>query len=126
MANAWLGALAIVAACSSGTPPPSSPGTGAVTIETEHDANANTGKRVGVAGRAGNAKLGAVVTTEAGLVVYCGGVDQWPSELADRPVTAYGTLVRDDSHAATLGPGGDVSQGPRGAIWVLRNCESGK
>ncbi|MFT3694857.1 MAG: hypothetical protein QM831_17035 [Kofleriaceae bacterium] len=123
-------AFAVLAACSSGTePPPATPAgsaapvAGPATVNTADEAKANLGKRVGVAGKAGNAKLGAVVVTEAHLIVYCEGVPEWPKDVADKQVMAHGTLNQDASHEAKQDPSGEVSQGTSGPVWSLKNCE---
>jgi hypothetical protein len=106
----------LLAAC--GQPPKASP----TVIENHAHANENLGKHVGVRGTAGNAKLGAVIQTQAGLVVYCSGVEAWPPELDGKLVTAYGTLQQSDKNEAKTGPNGEVSQGTAGPIWLLANC----
>ena len=82
---------------------------------------ANLGKQVTVEGIARNAKIAAAVVA-ADLVVYCLGHASWPGGLSGKPVIAHGTLERTDEFAAKRGPGGEISAGTDGPVWVLRNC----
>jgi hypothetical protein len=123
-----------VISCSHPAPPPVISGsgsdvaapTGPAVITDEADAAANTGKRTGVKGKAGNAKLGGVLQTESGFTVYCGGVTEWPSDVNGKVVTAYGTLTHSDKFEAKHGSNGEISQGTSGPIWILENCQYDK
>lgn len=88
-------------------------------IVTDADgAKANAGKRVAVQGTARDAKLGGVILTN-GLVVYCLGVESWPSDVHGKPVTGRGKLEETTEFAAP----DDESAGTQGPVWVLRECE---
>ncbi|HEY0255007.1 MAG TPA: hypothetical protein VGC41_25950, partial [Kofleriaceae bacterium] len=92
----------------------------AATLSTDAEAHASIGKSVTVVGRAGNAKLGAIV--EAGeLVVYCRGMEAWPEKLVGTTVTVTGTLVQD--HSYEVQPGA-MTQGTNGPIWALQTCQA--
>jgi hypothetical protein len=84
-------------------------------------AQAQLGNSVDVKGTAGNAKLGAVITS-GDLVVYCDRLPQWSAELDGKPVTGHGVLEHRADAKAQQGPNGEISQGTNGPIWVLRNC----
>jgi hypothetical protein len=77
-----------------------------------------------VTGKALDAKGGAVVETDAGRVIYIGGLDAWPEDLFDKRVRVTGQLVRKAYlHEATVAPDGAISQGvPAGQLdWVLED-----
>ena len=84
------------------------------------EADRARGKLVRFQGIARNAKLGAVVQGE-GLVVYCKGMDSWPSDRVGKPVTVSGVLERTDAFKATVGPGGEIGQGTMGGDYVLES-----
>jgi hypothetical protein len=133
-ASAWPLAIAVavaVTACSSkprashgstagsrgaGSAAPSDP---PPPVVTDLDgAAAHTGKAVVVQGTAKNAKLAAAIVS-SGLVVYCLGVDGWPTDLANQPVHARGKLEQTTELAT---PDGGERAGTAGAVWVLRDC----
>jgi hypothetical protein len=87
-----------------------------VAIGDRAAADANVGKVVEVRGTAKNAKLAAVVMA-GDLVVYCLGVDSWPTKLTNGEVTARGKLEHTDEFAADLGTAGTA-----GKVYVLRAC----
>ncbi len=130
--EARLIAFAIVAACSSGggqapgpaNAPPVAPEPARVTIVSDvATASANLGKRVEVHGTARNAKIAAAVTA-GDLVVYCLGIDGWPTKVANTAVVARGTLEHTDEFAAGDSDG-EITAGTSGAVYVLRACEYG-
>ena len=84
-------------------------------------ARANVGKPVAVRGIARDAKIAAAVVAE-NLIVYCLGHASWPAELSGKSVLAHGRLEETDEFAAVHGPGGEVSAGTDGPVWVLRDC----
>ncbi|MEO8548360.1 MAG: hypothetical protein ABI678_00225 [Kofleriaceae bacterium] len=96
--------------------------TGPAVITDEADAAPNVGKRTGVKGTAGNAKLGGVIMTASHFIVYCGGVTEWPGDVNGKPVTAFGTLTQSAKFEAH-GSGGEISQGTNGPVWLLENCQ---
>jgi hypothetical protein len=69
-------------------------------------------------GKAGNAKLGAVVMLTDRVPVYCTPLESWPSDVNGKAVTAHGTLEHTDEFAAEGG-----GAGTSGAVWVLRDCK---
>jgi hypothetical protein len=90
-------------------------------VTDQATAGDNLGKPVEVRGTAVNAKLAAAV--KAGdIVVYCLGIDSWPTKLANTQVTARGTL-EFTSELAADSAGGVVSAGTTGKVYVLRACE---
>lgn len=135
-------ALLLVAACSSNQTPPAGPGpqssgsataaggegSGSATALAGSGASArveiadvaelepNRGKEVDVKGTARNAKLAAAIVLP-GAPIYCLGLDGWPSDVANKPVLAHGTLEHSDEFAAEGG-----AAGTSGAVWVLRGC----
>lgn len=113
-------------ACGSPTQPMhgSSPASeSSIVVVDRATTKAALGQRVTVHGTAQDAKLGPVVIARD-LVVYCfmAGVEQWPGELAGKPVAAVGTLEETDEFTARTGSGGEVSAGTDGPVLVLRNC----
>jgi ketosteroid isomerase-like protein len=76
---------------------------------------------VWVVGIAGNAKLGAVVTTGE-HVVYCEGRSAWPPELEGKPVVVEGTLATRSVPAPPVGLAGERSAGAEGAMSTLSPC----
>jgi len=123
----WLVAILCVA-CSQPAPATMSntDPTGPIKVVSLVDANANNGKLVAVYGKAGNAKLGAVIQTAGRLVIYCTGLSAWPAGVDGTYVNAHGTLEQNHSYEATHGPNGDVGQGTDGPIWTLTNCQYDK
>lgn len=131
-------ALLLAAACSGGksstTTTPAGSGDGVVVAGSSSDtgsaeaaaevavtdsasAAAAAGKLAAVTGKAGNAKLGAVVMLADRAPVYCRPLDAWPSEVSGKQVTAHGKLEQTDEFAAEGG-----GAGTSGAVWVLRDC----
>jgi hypothetical protein len=131
---------AATAACSSGgktgpTAPPNGSDTGSgsdmgsgsgsavaaqpaeVAVTDAASAAANAGKAAAVTGKAGNAKLGAVVMMSDRVPVYCRPLESWPSEVSGKQITAHGKLEQSDEFAAEGG-----GAGTSGAVWVLRDC----
>ena len=84
-------------------------------------ARANVGKPVAVRGIARDAKIAAAVVAE-NLIVYCLVHARWPAELSGKSVLAHGRLEETDEFAAVRGPGGEISAGTDGPVWVLRDC----
>jgi hypothetical protein len=123
----WLVAIVVVA-CSQPAPATMSntDPTGPIKVVSLVDANANIGKRVTVYGKAGNAKLGAVIQTAGRLVIYCMELEAWPAGVDGTYVTARGTLEQSHAYEATHGPNGEAEQGTGGPIWVLAHCEHDK
>jgi hypothetical protein len=88
------------------------------------------GQVVRVMGAAADAKLSAVVQTDA-LLVYCmvQGEDsllaesRWPEGVAGQQVEVTGTLVQSDQFTAGVGPDGAISQGTEGPILALVGFE---
>lgn len=125
----WLALAAFVAACSSGhgTAVTSGAGSGSAVaaapavITDAAGIAAHMGTHVALRGRAGNAKLGAVVMID-GSPIYCLGVESWPPALNGHDVTAHGTLEMSNQFAAKTDESGAVSQGTDGAVTVLRDC----
>ena len=77
-------------------------------------------RHVVVEGRAGNAKLGAVVSVGE-LPVYVDGLRRWREAAADRPVRVRGTLIRRHDK-----PGGtdNVSAGRWDPYYLLLEPDS--
>jgi hypothetical protein len=121
---------ALVAACSSrhGTSKTMA-GSSAVVTEppvTIHDADgakAQAGKEIAVAGTARDAKLAAAIVAEGDFIVYCLGVDSWPSSVSGKPIVARGKLEQTDELEGKLSADGAVSAGTYGPVWVLRGCQ---
>ena len=122
----WL--VAILVACSQPAPVTMSntDPTGPIKVVSLVDAHANVGKLVTVYGKAGNAKLAAVIQTAGRLVIYCMDLPAWPAGVDGTYVTAHGTLEQNRSYEATHGPNGEVGQGTDGPIWALANCHYDK
>jgi hypothetical protein len=102
-------------------PEPAAPGD-VVGIGTVDQAEAARGQQVSVEGLARNAKLGAVVVSDA-LLVYCldaeGGA--WPDEWNGKKVVATGTLEFTEEFVAPTDEHGAVSAGTDGGVYVLRS-----
>jgi hypothetical protein len=86
------------------------------------DANANLGKQVSIYGRAGNAKLSAIVQTEGNVVIYCLDTPAWPVGVDGTWITAHGTLEQHPEYVAKTDASGAISQGTGEPIWALANC----
>ena len=84
-------------------------------------ARAHRGKPVAVKGTARDAKIAAAVMADD-LVVYCLGLQYWPSGMSGKPVVARGTLEQTEEFTAKVGPRGEISAGTDGPVWVLRGC----
>jgi hypothetical protein len=95
------------------TPEPTAP----AVVTDLAGAEAAEGKAAEVHGTARDAKLGAAVVA-SGLVVYCLGVESWPSEVHGSAVRASGRLEQTEELAAP----DPTSAGTAGAVWVLRDC----
>ncbi len=127
-------ALLLATACSHPpTPKHDTPGSGAVAdgsgsaapvakkeavVTDAATAAAAKGLLAAATGKAGNAKLGAVVMLTDRLPVYCTPLERWPSDVNGKQVTAHGKLEQTDEFAAE-GNGAGTS----GAVWVLRDCK---
>ena len=94
-----------------------------MTIHDAEGAKAQAGKDVAVAGTARDAKLAAAIVAEGDLIVYCLGVNSWPNAVSGRPIVARGKLEQTDELVAKRSPGGEVSAGTAGPVWVLRGCQ---
>lgn len=84
-------------------------------------AKAHVGELVAVKGIARDAKISAAVVADS-LVVYCLGLAKWPGEVSGKPVLTHGRLERTAEFVAKRGPGGAISPGTDGPVWVLREC----
>lgn len=73
-------------------------------------------ERVTVEGKAGNAKLGAVVQLK-NTVIYVDGLDNWPADWPEgAKVRVSGIVTRREGPA----PSGELSGGPTGPVFLLR------
>lgn len=81
-------------------------------------AEAAKGMKAAAKGKAGNAKLGAVVMLTDRVPVYCTPLESWPSDVNGKAVTAHGRLEQTDEFAAE-----GAGAGTSGAVWVLRDCK---
>ena len=81
-------------------------------------AAAAKGLMAAATGKAGNAKLGAVVVLTGRVPVYCTPLESWPDDVNGKQVTAHGKLEQTDEFTAE----GDGA-GTSGAVWVLRDCK---
>jgi hypothetical protein len=113
-------AFAVLGACNERGPATRSASGPAILVKDDASARASIGKRVRVRGVAQNGKLAALVAGD--VLVYCLDRDSWPGELEGRMIEAEGVLEVTDQFAATEGPGGEISQGTRGADLVLRHA----
>ena len=84
-------------------------------------ATAHVGKLVAVKGIARDARISAAIVAD-GLVVYCLGLAKWPGEVSGKSVLAHGRLEHTAEFVARRGPGGEISPGTDGPVWVLREC----
>ncbi|HTE55953.1 MAG TPA: hypothetical protein VK698_34105 [Kofleriaceae bacterium] len=116
----WALAVALLAACHGGGGGGSS-SSGAVAVGDVAGARAALGKAVVVVGTAQMAKLGPIVQS-GDLVVYCIDLDPWPDALTGKRVTARGTLDFTQEYDARRSPGGVISAGTSGGVFVLRGC----
>lgn len=92
-----------------------------IVVHDSAGAKAHMGKLVAVKGIARDAKISAAVVADK-LVVYCLGQAKWPGEVSGKPVLAHGRLEQTGEFAAKRGPGGEISAGTDGPVWVLRDC----
>lgn len=90
-----------------------------VVVQDRAGADAQLGKPAVVRGTAKNAKLAAAIVA-GDLVVYCLGVASWPSSVANRAITARGTLEHTSEFSAPAGD--EASAGTSGPVYVLRTC----
>lgn len=124
-----LALLLSAAACSNPSKPPVSNGSGSgsasveapkpseVAVADSTGLAAAKDQRAKVTGKAGNAKLGAVVMLPDRTPVYCTPLESWPDAVDGNQVTAHGTLEQSSEFMAR----GD-SAGTGGPVWVLRDC----
>jgi hypothetical protein len=124
-------ALLLAAACSNPSKPPvtngSGSGSGSAVVGDSKPAEVAVGDSAGlvaakdqaarVTGKAGNAKLGAVVMLPDRTPVYCMPLESWPSDVDGNQVTAHGKLEQSSEFMAR----GDGA-GTGGPVWVLRDC----
>ena len=82
---------------------------------------AHVGKLVTVKGIARDAKISAAVVAD-NLVVYCLGLAKWPGDVSGKPVLTHGRLEHTAEFVAKRAPGGEISPGTDGPVWVLREC----
>ena len=94
------------------------PATKEAVVTDAATAAAAKGLMAAATGKAGNAKLGAVVMLTDRLPVYCTPLESWPDDVNGKQVTAHGKLEQTDEFAAE----GDGA-GTSGAVWVLRDCK---
>lgn len=92
-------------------------------VGSAKDVPRGLGREVRVEGIARDAKLGAAVVGEDGLVVFLLDRPSWPDELLGGRVAVRGRLERTTDFVARVGPDGAISQGTEGAILVLRTSE---
>ncbi len=101
-----------------------------VLVATAAQATAALGQRVRLLGTADDAKLSAVVQSEA-LVVYCMGrgadglltESRWPADVVGQAVAVTGTLEQSEQFTATVAPDGAISQGTEGPILAVVDFE---
>ena len=86
-------------------------------------AKAHVGKLVSVKGVARDARISAAVVTES-FIVYCLGLASWPGGISGKTIVVHGRLEYTDELAAKRRPGGEISAGTDGPVWVLRDCVS--
>lgn len=91
--------------------------------ETQRDSGNKGSERwidqnVVLRGIARNAKAGAVVVTDDGLVVYLEGLDGWPEAISNRKVEVSG-LLREKKHIPDPVRSGELAQGAWGEQLVL-------
>ena len=97
-----------------------------VLVSTASQAAAALGQRVRLLGTAQDAKLSAVVQSEA-LLVYCMIRDgdgllvesRWPQGTVGQEVAVTGILEQSEQFTAQVGPDGAISQGTEGPILAL-------
>ena len=94
----------------------------AQTITDSSDVNASLGKRITFVGEAANAKLSAMVHTDA-MMLYCIEMADWPDEVHGKQVQVTGVLERTDQFKATVAKDGAISQGTAGGDVLLRSVE---
>lgn len=73
-------------------------------------------------GVAANAKLGAMVHNDTGMV-YCIEMQEWPEGVVGKRVKVTGVMEKTDRFKATVADDGAVSQGTSGSDTVLRNVQ---
>lgn len=76
------------------------------------------GQTLTISGVAGDAKAGAVLTTDRDEVIYLRDLRSWPEELLDQRVTVEGVLRRGRVYPEVK-EGGLTSQGIKGEQWYL-------
>jgi len=82
------------------------------------------GQKVNLNGTAKDAKGGAVLITPEGYVIYIKGLESWPSELLDKPVSVSGLLKKEKLIPdPIIDKNGAISTGATGDQLVLENSE---
>jgi len=76
-------------------------------------------QQVTISGMAGDAKAGAVVTTDRDEVIYLRDLRSWPEEFLDKRVMVEGVLRRGRVYPEVKVQGGITSQGIKGEQWYL-------
>jgi len=76
-------------------------------------------QQVTISGMAGDAKAGAVVTTDRNEVIYLRDLRSWPEEFLDKRVMVEGVLRRGRVYPEVKVQGGITSQGIKGEQWYL-------
>jgi len=89
-----------------------------IQLERAAAAQAALGKRVRIAGIAGNAKLGAVVLL-GNMPFYLVGKTEWDSARRGGRVVVIGLLEKSDHARLRPAPSGAISQGTSGPIYRL-------
>jgi len=101
-----------------------------VLVGTAGQADAALGQRVRLLGTAGDAKLSAVVQSDA-LVVYCMGrgddgllvESRWPADVVGQEVAVTGILEHSDQFVSVVGEDGAITQGTEGPILAVVDFE---
>lgn len=76
-------------------------------------------RRATVDGTAYNAKAGAIIETADGTPVYIKGLEQWPDQQVNQPVSRSGILSRQAVAPSSAAVDGVVRQGMDSLPWVL-------
>lgn len=78
---------------------------------------------VTIEGTAQRAKLGPMVQSDKGGVIYCLDIGEWPDAVVGKKVKITGTLSTTDRFKARVDKSGAVSQGTRGGDTTMHNTK---
>lgn len=89
----------------------------------EHAVKSAKAEIVTIVGTAHRAKLGPMVQSDKGGVIYCLNLPEWPDHVLGKKVKITGTLSTTDRFKVRVDKSGAVSQGTRGGDTVMNDAK---